>query len=224
MPAPYIPQADLACEVWTENFRTRITANPGLYGLAAGDAVAIAAVCATWSAALLLAQNPATKTSVTVAAKDAAKAAALSLCRLYAQMVRRNAGVSNGDKTDLGLTIIDPTPTPVPAPTSAPLLEITGATPLQLTMRFHDANTPLTRAKPAGAMFLAIHAATSATVISDPDTLPLKKLATRQPIALDWEASDDAKTAYICARYVTGRGLVGPWSTIQSYTIVGAGT
>jgi hypothetical protein len=222
MPAPYIPQPDLDCEAWTENFRTRITANPGLYGLAAGDAVAIAAICATWSAALVLVQNPATKTEVTVAAKDAAKAAALSLVRVYAQMIRRNVGVSNGDKVDLGLTIVDPTPTPVPAPVSAPLLEITGATPLQITMRFHDENTPLTRAKPAGAKFLAIHAATSATVISDPETLPLHKLASRQPIALDFEASDAGKTVYIAARYVTGRGLLGPWSAIATYTVVGA--
>jgi hypothetical protein len=222
MPAPYIPNPDLATEAWTENFRTLITANPGLYGLAAPDAVAIAAICATWSAALLLVNNPATKTSVTVASKDAAKAAALALCRTYAQLIRRNVGVANLDKIALGLTIVDPTPTPVPAPVSAPLLEITGATPLELTLRFHDQNTPLTRAKPAGAKFLAIHAATSATVISDPAVLPLHTLATRQPIALDFDASDAGKTVYIAARYVTGRGLLGPWSAIISYTVVGA--
>jgi hypothetical protein len=212
----------LETESWTENFRLLISANPGVYGLGADDAVAIAAICATWSASLAIVHEPTTKTKPSVAAKDAAKKACLDLVRVYAQNIRRNAGVSNELKAALGLTLVDATPTPVPAPETCPLLEIVGATPLQLTMRFHDQNTPLSRAKPAGCKFLAIHAVTSATVINDPDTIPLLKLATKVRIALDFQTSDANKTAYICARYVTGRGLVGPWSSILTYTICGA--
>ena len=219
MSAPYIPAKDSLFQAWALNFNTLILANPANYGLAAADATAIGVQYAAWYAAWQLAINPATRTKPSVAAKDATKAASMALFRLYAQQVRRNAGVSNALKANLGLTIADLTPTPIPAPATSPILEVVAATPLQHTIRYADQNTPALRAKPQGVLFLEIHAATSATVISNPDLLPIIKNATKQPVAIDWTSGDVGKTAYYAGRWITRRGLVGPWSNIVSFTV-----
>src|SRR5438046_3013565 len=155
----YIPTRDAELGQWVGNFSTLISASPATYGLVAGDAAAIAGYVNAFVAALTVVNNPATKTKATVAAKDGAKAAMLDIVRPYAQQVRNNNGVSNADKTALGLTIVDRTPTPVPPPTSSPLLSVIGATPGEHTLRYSDANTPDSRRKPAGTIGLQLFVA-----------------------------------------------------------------
>src|SRR5947207_5207711 len=110
----YLPSRDAELGQWVTNFSTLITASPGTYGLLAGDAGSIAAYVNAFNSALAVVANPATKTRATVAGKDGAKAAMLDIVRPYAIQVRNNAGVSNADKTALGLTIVDQTKTTVP--------------------------------------------------------------------------------------------------------------
>lgn len=219
MSAPYIPNKDADCINWVDNFSALITASPTVYGLLAGDAVAIAGVVATFDADYALAINPTTRTSANIAQKDAAKAGCLALCRFYAQTIVRNAGVSDALKVGLGLNLHDATPTPIPPPSTSPILSIVAATPLQLTLRYADQNTPDKRAKPAGVLCMEIFSSVSATVISDPDTLAFYGLATKQPVALDFSSGDVGKTAYTAGRWVNRKGQVGPWSNIVTFTV-----
>jgi hypothetical protein len=220
-PSPYIPTKQNDLDTWSQNFSTKITANPPLYGLVAADATVIAAFTATFHTALGVVNTPATKTAVTVANKDAASAAMLDILRGYAIMIRNNAGVANSDKAALGLTIPTLTPTPIVAPTTNPILGLLGATPLQLTLKSSDSATPTTKAKPFGAISLEVHAAASATVITDPASLPYVGDFTKSPFAIDFLSGDVGKQAYIAARWKTRRGLVGPWSSIVHMTVVG---
>jgi hypothetical protein len=219
MAAPYIPPTDAALQTWADNFSTLITAAPATYGLVAGDAVAIAAVVNAYSAAYAIAIDPPTRTKPSVAAKDAARQAMLDVVRGYAIQIRNNAGVTNEDKADLGLTLPDPTPTPVPPPATSPVLSVLGATPLQLTLRFTDQTTPTSRAKPENVTGLELHAVASATVISDPAVIPYAKIATRNPVALDFDAADVGKQAYIAGRWLNRKGEPGPWSNVVAFTV-----
>jgi hypothetical protein len=96
---------------------------------------------------------------------------------------------------------------------------VLGATPGQLTLRYADQNTPTKRAKPSGAIGIQFAFATSATVVSDPNVLPIKSQVTKNPVALNFDSADNGKTAYIAARWITRRGLVGPWSNIATFTV-----
>jgi hypothetical protein len=218
----YIPAKDALFASWSQNFSDVIEADPGLYGLQAADAVAIASVNDTFQAAYTLAIDPGTRTKVTVAAKDLARNQAKVLERSYAQIIQANVGVTQDAKTAAGLTVRDVTRTPIPAPATNPIAALAGGQPLNILIRWHDVNTPLSRAKPYGVMALEIYAATSATVISDPTMLPFKGLDTRNPLTITFSASDANKTAYMAFRYVTRRGLVGPWSPIIAGTVMGA--
>ena len=216
---PYIPNTDVGAKDWGNNFSTLITATPGAYGLVAADASAIAVAYTNYAAALLLVVNPATKTVATVAAKNAAKAAALSVWRFYAQNINANVGVSNLLKAGLGLTIRTGSRTPIPAPATNPTLLFIGNTPLQSTYQFRDSSDPVKRGKPNGVKLLELFAVTSNTVISDPTVIPFKKIVTKQPFAIDWASGDVGQTAYIAARWTNPVGQPGPFSPIYTVTV-----
>lgn len=229
MPGSYIPSTDSGLDLWALNFSTVITAAPGNYGLAAGDATAIAAQYAAYHAAYLLGGvtqphsqpvNPATRTPTTVASKDVAKAAALIIFRSYASIIGANQGVSDGNKAAAGLTIRATGRTPIPAPGTAPILGFVGATPLQHTLNYADTSTPTSKAKPFGALQLELWRNIGTTPPAGPEATSFYGLATKSPLVVDFDSGDVMKTAYYYARWVTRRGLTGPWSVRLSAAIL----
>lgn len=220
MPDPYLPPRDNALRDWLDNFSTLISASPATYGLVAADATAIASVVNDFGDALTIAVNPTTRTVPSVADKDAKKAAALQIVRPYAIQIRNNLGVSNEDKAGLGLTLVDPGKTPIPAPSTNPILSIIGATPGAHTLRFADANTPDKRGKPFGASGLEVWRVIGTTPVMTPDGALFMGMVTRQPFASAFNAADNGKTCTYFARWSTQKGLTGPWSAPVSMTIV----
>lgn len=208
----YIPSRDGDLALWAQAFAAGITANPTAYGLDATIAAGIQSAVDQFIAALGIATNPETRTKPTVADKDGEKVAMLELCRYYAQHIKANLGISDELKEAIGVPLTDSLPTPVPAPTTQPLLSIIGATPLQHTLRYADASTPDKRAKPAGATGLLLFVAYGPTVPTDPETAKFVGLFGRQPMLVDHAAENAGKTAYYCARWTNSKGQMGPWS------------
>lgn len=221
MSTSYIPSTDSGFATWAANFASVLATGYAAYGLAASDATAISAANATFQTAYTIATTDVSRTSVTIAAKDLARNQCKDLMRLYSDIIQANQGITQDQKTALGLTIRKTTQTPVPAPTTSPILTIIGATPGQLTARYADQNTPSARKKPSGVTQILFFAATSATVVTDPTTLPLKAIETKNPVPLNFDSSDNGKTAYVAARWMTRRGLFGPWSAIVHFTVAG---
>jgi hypothetical protein len=217
---PYIPTRDADLDLWAANFNTLITADPPRYGLVAGDATTIDGVFQTWHAAFVLASDPSTRTIVTVAAKDAAKAAMVPVLRAYAQQIKANLGVTDDDKAALGLNLDDNTQSSVPPPSTQPLIAIIAATPLQHTLRFADANTPDVRARPEGTDGLQLFRAILPAATEDHALGVFDQLVTRQPFASDFLNEDVGKVCTYFARWYNSKGEVGPWSTPISMVVV----
>lgn len=218
--APYIPTQLANLANFANNFSTLITANPGLYGLVAADAVTIAAVNSAFSAAYLLALNPSTRTPAAVASRITATVNLLSIVRPYAQQVANNAGVADSDKIALGLNPRTTTPTAIPTPVTNPVLTIDKALTLQHVLRYRDTlASPTSKAKPFGAVQVQIAAMTSATPVTDPTTLPIIASVTKCPAVVSWSSGDAGKLAYYTARWITRTGKVGPWAPIISFTV-----
>lgn len=129
-------------------------------------------------------------------------------------------GVSNADKTALGLTLVDQTKTPIAPPVSAPLLNVIGATPGVHTLRFADSNTPDRRGKPAGTIGLQLFVAVATGSVNDPAVAPFKAFVTRQPYGVVFDASSSGKLATYFARWQNAKGEAGPWSNPTTFTIV----
>jgi hypothetical protein len=220
MTASYIPSREQDLSAWALNFSTLITAAPYRYGLQPADAMTIAEVCNAYIAALNIASDPATRTEPSVAAKDAARVAMLMVVRQYAQQIRGHAGVSNGDKSALGLNLPNNTRSPVAAPTTSPLVTLIAATPGEITARFADTNTPEKRAMPSGVLGLQVFVAVADHGVADPSTALFRAVVTRQPFALSFDAPDAGKVATVFAKWMNRKGEVGPWSNGVSMRVV----
>jgi hypothetical protein len=220
MPNPYIPAPDADFATWLDNFDTLLTASPATYGLVPADAAAVATVTDAFLTALAAASNPGTRTPVSVALKDTTKITSLATVRPYAQSISLNAGVDVSDKINIGVNPRTTPPTPINAPATNPVLTITGANTLAHVMRYRDEMAaPNTKAKPYGAVACQIFGKTSATPITDALDLPYLMNATKSPLQIFWQAADANKIAYYAGRWITRRGLVGPWSPIISFTV-----
>lgn len=221
----YIPARDADFAAWLLNFSTLITATPTAYGLTAPDATAIAAQNTIWQAALTVATDPSTRTPPAVAAKDAARVTAVAVVRPYAQRVKANPSVTNEQRSDLGLTIDSFPPTPIPQPTTAPVMVLISATPLVHQLRYYDSTTPTTKAKPYGVIGLEVRRAIGIAPAVDPSAAPYLGQWGKSPNLSVFSPGDPGKIATYFARWVTrsGPGGVqqsGPWSTPLSVTVI----
>ncbi len=219
--APYIPTQQSKFTAWLANFSTLITAAPATYGLLAADAVIIAGYYSAWLAAYNPVTSGATRTAQAVAAKNVAYATYLPLIRSYAQQIGNNVGVSSAAKIALGLNPKTSTPSPVSAPSSAPILVLQYAAPCVLALRYRDsAASPSSKAKPYGAINTRIVGKVSATPIVDPSTLPQLAVVTKTPFLLSTVGMGAGSQLYLAAYFVTRRGLASPPSSILVCTVV----
>jgi len=215
--APYLPVKNAALVAWLANFSGLITASPATYGLTAGDATAIAAQNTALAAAYALITSPSTKTAATVSAFNTEKIIATALARPYAQTISLNPGVTSANKIAVGVNPRTSVPTPITTPTTNPVLTVQSASTAGIILRYRDSvASPSVKSKPFGVISVQVYAKASATAITDPTLLPFIVAATKSPLTLSLPATA-GMTAYIVARYITRKGLVGPWSPIISY-------
>lgn len=225
MPSNYIPAADADFNSWLSNFDALLTADPAAYGETAGTAAAVAAVASTWAVAYALATDPSTRTSPTVAAKDAARFSAEQTVRPVAIRIRNNSAVTNAQRVDLGITVPKVVPTPIPAPTSAAILGLTNATPLVHQLQYSDSVLPDGKAKPYGVIGIEIWRSIGVVPATDPAQTSYYGTATKSPFRSQFSSDDRGKVCTYFGRWVTrsgpgGMAQVGPWSAaLDAYVI-----
>jgi hypothetical protein len=220
----YIPPKDADFSAWLLNFSTLLTASPATYGLTAPDAVAVAAQNTAFQAALVASTDPSTRTPVTVAAKDAARAAAEFVVRPLAVAISLNAGVTPGDKTAIGVTVRSTTPTPVPAPVVAPVIALLAATPLVQQLQVRPVGSS-TKAKPPGCIAIEIARSVGTVAAVDPDQLSIVGQYGKTPLTQTFAGADQGKVVTYAARYRTRSGpagvsQAGPWSALVSFVVL----
>ncbi|MFA6140424.1 MAG: hypothetical protein WC684_06850 [Hyphomicrobium sp.] len=221
----YIPPTGPLFSAWLLNFATLIAAAPTTYGLVSGDATVISAQNAAFQAAYTLATDPSTRTSVTVAAKDAAMSLAKATVRPYAVSISQNSGVTDGDKTAVGVTVRKLVPTPIPAPTDAPQVSFVSAIPLETVLKIVNSATPTSKAKPFGAVIIEVWRSIGTVPATDPAQLSYVGGFTKIPVTLAFEAGDQGKICTVASRYATAGGnggvaKTGPWSALLSFNVL----
>jgi hypothetical protein len=215
---PYIPAKNSLFESWALNFSNVIAANPSNYGLATSDATTITAAYTSWHAAYLLATSPSTRTPATVAAMATAKASSLITFRAYAQAIQANPGVSDMNKAAAGLTVRATGRTPIPTPTNVPILSIAAMQPGVAQINYRNSANPTSKQKPYGSIQVQLSYFIAPTGTPDPNTGNLGVLESKSPFLFPTPSGDAGKAVQLYGRFVTRRGLLGPWSALLPFS------
>lgn len=207
-----IPKQDEQLSSWAQNFSDVINAGPSAYGLSLTDAANIKSTNDNFQAAYARARTPATRTQVSVQAKNDHRNALLATFRAYYVIIQNNPGVTDDNKIAAGIIVRSRSRSPRRVAESQPILQVIAATPMQQTLRFADATTPDKRHKPAGAVSLQLYVYLGDDPPRDPTLARFAGSFTRQPVAVNYRPADVGAKATIWGRWQGVRGDVGPWS------------
>ena len=149
MATGFLPETDSGLLSFSYNFATILVANPVSLGLTAAAASAYQAKQVAYDDALQTATDPNTRGGATIFAKNTAKDALIADTRAVARIIQNNPAVTDQQRYDLGLTIRKTTPTPKPAPTTSPKVEVLSTMGHVVTVRLSDAASTTKRGRPA---------------------------------------------------------------------------
>ncbi len=124
-----------------------LSQRPQVYGVAPEDAAEAVRLVSELERAIDVADDPATRTTLTVAAKQAALAAAERHLKPLAQFVRMNPRIGAEDLAAIGLPPKGP-PRRIPPPSTTPMLSIRGVIPGGHELEIADSATPDRPGKP----------------------------------------------------------------------------
>ncbi len=225
MQNPFIPSQDAQFALFLATFASLLTATPANYNLTAPDAAPVQAAADSFATAFGLATDPATRTSATIAAKDAARALATAIVRPVAVGISRDPAVSDVLKVGLGVNLPNTGRTPIPAPTTQPVISHLASTHLSAALSFRDAATPTSKAKPPGVTGLELRQTIGTAPAVSPDMASPLATLTKSPNSVTFASGDVGKVATIWGRWTTRSGPAGvaqsgPWSTPISFGII----
>lgn len=154
--------------------------------------------------------------------KDAARRTLEAAARPITAFIQGYPKTNNADRATIGITIRDPHPGGVPAPSSKPLVIVGDGGRLTHTLRLVDESTPTRRARPRGAERAEVFVAFTPTGTPAPADLSAFRYVqsvSDGSTVLSFEQPQGGMTAHYVARWVTRRGAIGPWSETASATV-----
>jgi hypothetical protein len=164
----FLPVREAELVTWSTNFNTKINATPTAYGLTAPQGTAYTTLHTAFVNAYNAANSDSTNSRSATVTKNTAKAALIANARLLAGIVQKYPGTTNTMRSDLGLTVRDTQPTPIPPPSTAPDIDIVSVSGNTVKLRLHDVNgSPSKRGKPAGVSGAAVFSFVGAAAPTD---------------------------------------------------------
>lgn len=220
----YIPARDTDFEAWAVNFGSYATTNFAALNMTSPEATAADNQAIAFTAALLLSTDPATRSAVTVEAKNQARIEALAVIRPLATRVSADPNVLSADKIALGVTVRTLVPTPIPAPVVSPIVILRNAQPFRQTLDYSYAGQ-IGKAKPFGSIGLEVYRVVGLAPAVDPEQAKFVGQVTKSPFVQNFVASEVGKVVTYFTRYNTrsgpaGQSQVGPWSAPLSVTVM----
>jgi len=209
-----IPLKDSLLVPFASNFSDRINTSPASFGLVIGQATALADLVGPYVdavTALNLARADGTRSESLTTTRDTTKAALLSYARELYSFVQANTNVTDANKVLLGVHIRDTTPTPVPAPTVPPAMELVSVFARTVKVNIYDPTSSSHRSKVSGAVGAYVYTFTGEDYPTDPSLWQFQGSATKGNFDIVFpDTVANGAQVWICAAWVNRRGETGP--------------
>lgn len=151
----YLPRKESELMDWARSFNAQIVATPTVFGLTAGQATIFTGLWESFRDAYEIATAEPTRTAGTIQTKNTTKDAMIDGdggIRELVKIIQAYPGTTDTMRVDLQITVPDVEPTPVPAPSMPPSLEIDKQLGRSVRVRLRDMENPTRRGKPAGVL------------------------------------------------------------------------
>lgn len=208
----YIPTREADLITWSNNFNARINGDPGLYGLTDVQANAYDVLHTAWVAAYQTANENSTRTPSAITTKNDAKEALIDGpggIRQLVAIIQAFPDTTNTQRTDLGITIRNNEPTPVPVPDSIPVIEFTSVNGNRVNIRVHD-NEAAGRGKPEGVTGVYVYSYVGEDSPTQINDWKFEGSSGKTELAIEFPASVQPSTkVWVCAAWVNGKFQTG---------------
>jgi hypothetical protein len=222
----YMPRSDPGKREWFNNFVAIVQQHPSRFGLEQHEVDHLAWLAQEFEARCIRAWRPVTKSPEATQAKNEIRKLAKRAFESAAMRIKRMGWVSNEDKISLGIHVDKGRKSPIPAPRSAPELVIDDAQSGRHRLRYLDPARPKSNARPYGVAYCEVRVMLDCPPGREHAWAQRGRgethFATRHVFEVPHDVKDAGRCATYMARWVTERGLAGPWSMPVSMTIVAA--
>jgi hypothetical protein len=169
-----------------------------------------------FAAKYAIAENPATRTKLTIQDKTTARnELEPAIRKAVAEYLAHNHLVTDTDRDGLGIPIRKTTHTPSPVAKTYPEFEIDTSVLRCLIINFHDQGSQ-SKAKPEGQHGAEIRWAIRDTPPTTLNDLTNSAFDTHTPFTLKFDENQRGQTVYLCLCWENTRGEKGNWSSIVS--------
>jgi hypothetical protein len=222
----FLPRPDNELNNFAAHMAAVIATDPALYGSTPAQSGELSAAAAAYASALATVNEPGTRTRVTVAEKDSARAVLVPLLRAAARRARAQSGLSAAQLQAMGLPQRTPAVQRSPAPQSMPTLYLAAIGGRRHELRLVDSQAHTRKALPRGAAGAQVFyfvtdyrqpgispgAADDRTIPTDLSRWRFAGLATKSDFTVHYDAEDIGKTAHLRAVWFNRKGETGPAS------------
>jgi hypothetical protein len=218
----YPPTADLELKAAGETFVANANISPTSANLSAPIVADLQIKLDDYTGALTVALDPATRSRVNIAAKNAKKKIFLAALRAAIKLVKAGLTVTLEKRLSLGIPEADSEPTPSGAPETFPLTTLEPLGAARNKMRLVDSATPTKRRRPRNAAFAEVRMMRieQGAPLPGPDAVwPITRMVSKTLSEIESDESDAGKTLVAQSRWVSPIGLTGPWGPLKTGTI-----
>lgn len=215
----FMPHDNATLKLYARQFADRITADPTAVGLTAQDALDLNADVTRFETAFTLAEEPLTRTSVSIVNRTDARRAMVARIRRLSRIIQAHPGTTDPMRESLGLSVRGANPAPQGPPASQPGVFVQTIGARRTRVRLQNRENPDQKAKPRGTGGAYLYAALADQMPQEESAFTFAGAATRHLHTLEFPAGTAGKTVWIIARWFNARGETGPASVPASATI-----
>ncbi|MGI9013065.1 MAG: hypothetical protein ACR2GY_02320 [Phycisphaerales bacterium] len=221
----YLPRADQDLLTFAENMNAKIAPDPTLWGLSVPQQTAFDILVIGFASAMAALQDPLTRSSPYVTAKNEARRLLIqdtNGIRKLVDIIHVYPGTTNQMRSEINITIRSTSHTAIPAPTTQPVVRLKGVNHNTVYFFLRDFAQRDRRGKPNGVAGASIMTYVGNTPPNDFSEWTCQKMVTRTTESVTFPVTvAPLSKVWIAAAWMNAKGQIGPYSSARWTNLAG---